>query len=143
MKARALSIVASFLLASCSEQRAHTVAAEQTEPAGQTAAERPQDTSQLQDSGTSSGPHMLGPLSPQTAGLPPDYAVIRLDPNAPELEVCTPRDTSKDPKREPGPIGANGALTFFGLPIAVTPEDLRAGSVEVALLGAAIDMGVG
>jgi agmatinase len=138
MKASVLSMVASVLLAACSEQRAQTVA----EPGEQAAPERPQDTSQLQDSGPP-GPHMLGPLSPQTAGLPPDYAVIRLDPNAPDLEVCTPRDTSKDPKRDPGPIGANGALTFFGLPIAVTPEDLRAGGVEVAILGAAIDMGVG
>jgi agmatinase len=86
---------------------------------------------------------MLGPLSPQTSQLPPDYAVIRLDPNAPGLDPCRPRDTSKDPKREPGPINANGALTFFGLPLAVTPEDLKAGKVEVALIGAPIDMGVG
>jgi agmatinase len=86
---------------------------------------------------------MLGPLSPQTSQLPPDSAVIPLDPNAPGLDPCRPRDTSKDPKRDPGPINANGALTFFGLPLAVTPEDLKAGNVEVALIGAPIDMGVG
>ncbi|MGH9334936.1 MAG: arginase family protein, partial [Vicinamibacteria bacterium] len=131
---------ASFL--SCSEpQRAAQAPSSSTD--SQSEAERPQVTSQLQDAGTSEGPHMLGPLSPQTTELPPDYAVIRLDPNAPNLDPCTPRDTSKDPKRDPGPIGANGALTFFGLPLAVTPEDLKAGNVEVAFLGAPIDMGVG
>jgi agmatinase len=86
---------------------------------------------------------MLGPLSPQPSQLPPDAAVIRLDPNAPGLDPCRPRDTSKEPKRDPGPINVNGALTFFGLPMAVTPEDLKAGKVEVALIGAPIDMGVG
>lgn len=106
-------------------------------------ADQPRDTSQLQDAGTPEGPHMLGPLSPQTAQLPPESALIRLDPNSERLDPCRPRDISRDPKREPGPIGANGALSFFGLPIAVTAEDLKAGKVDVALLGAPIDMGVG
>jgi agmatinase len=109
-------------------------------PAG---AGQPRDTSQLQDVGTPEGPHMLGPLSPQASQPPPESALIRLDPAAEGLDPCRPRDTSEEPKREPGPIGANGALSFFGLPIAVTPEDLKAGKVEVALIGAPIDMGVG
>ena len=56
------------------------------------------------------------------------------------------RDTSNDPGREPGPFypGArSGALTFFNLPMAANVEDLIAGEVDVAILGAAIDMGVG
>jgi agmatinase len=37
-------------------------------------------------------------------------------------------------------MSANGGLTFYGLPMAVTPEDLTAGQVEVAILGAPLDM---
>src|SRR5919106_6997392 len=73
----------------------------------------------------------------------PENTVIKLDPNDPNLEVWRDRDTSRDPKREPGPIGPNGALTFFGLPIAITTDDLKAGKVEVAIIGAPVDMGVG
>lgn len=58
------------------------------------------------------------------------------------------RDTSGDPEREPGPfypgrMYAFGVQTFFQLPIAITPEDLVAGEVDVAVMGATIDMGVG
>ena len=61
------------------------------------------------------------------------------------------RDTSNDPKREPGPfyprrlinMFSPGVLTFFQLPVALTPEDLRAGKVEVAIIGAPIDMSFG
>ncbi|MYG18433.1 MAG: agmatinase, partial [Gemmatimonadales bacterium] len=53
------------------------------------------------------------------------------------------RDISGDPPREPGPIEVGSVLTFFGLPIARTPEDLVAGEVEVAFMGAPVDMGVG
>ena len=58
------------------------------------------------------------------------------------------RDTSGDPEREPGPfypgrMNAFGVQTFLQLPIAITPEDLIAGGVDVAVLGATIDMGVG
>lgn len=54
--------------------------------------------------------------------------------------------------REPGPIdiqrfiggaGWFGIPTFFKLPVALTPEDLRAGAVEVAIVGAYTDMGGG
>ncbi len=54
--------------------------------------------------------------------------------------------------REPGPIniqrfygggGWNGIPTFFKLPIALTPMDLVAGEVDVAILGAHTDMGGG
>jgi agmatinase len=62
------------------------------------------------------------------------------------------RDFSKDPKREPGPINLQkydfgmswfGIPTFFHLPVALTPEDLKAGKVEVAMIGAYTDMGGG
>jgi agmatinase len=62
------------------------------------------------------------------------------------------RDFSKDPKREPGPINLQkydfgwswfGIPTFFHLPVALTTEDLKAGKVEVAIIGAYTDMGGG
>lgn len=65
----------------------------------------------------------------------------------------TPVDRSKEPRREPGPIDINryvvpsgayaGIPTFMGLPVAMTPEDLRAGDVDVAVIGAPVDMGSG
>ena len=73
----------------------------------------------------------------------PEAAIIRLDPNDPNLEVWRDRDISDDPPREPGPIEIGSVLSFFGLPIARTIEDLVAGEVEVAFLGAPVDMGVG
>ncbi len=72
-----------------------------------------------------------------------DAAVIRLDPDDPNLEVWRDRDISNDPPREPGPINVGSVLSFFGLPVARTVEDLVAGEVEVALMGAPVDMGVG
>ena len=75
--------------------------------------------------------------------LPADSAIIRLDASDPNLEVWRDRDISGDPPREPGPIQVGSVLTFFGLPIARTAEDLVAGEVEVAFLGAPVDMGVG
>ena len=59
------------------------------------------------------------------------------------------RPASMDPKREPGPIelgrydGHGGPPTFGGLPLAFTPEDLKAGEVDVAILGAPLNMGSG
>jgi formimidoylglutamase len=61
------------------------------------------------------------------------------------------RDTSNDPKREPGPfyprrlinMFSPGVLSFFQLPVALTPEDLKAGKVDVAIIGAPIDMSAG
>ena len=73
----------------------------------------------------------------------PEAAIIRLDPNDPNLEVWRDRDISDDPPREPGPIRVGSVLSFFGLPVARTIEDLVAGEVEVAFMGAPVDMGVG
>ena len=80
-------------------------------------------------------------------------ASIPLNPNDPTIEAwATTRDFSKDPKREPGPINiqrSNGGMayvgipTFFKQPVALTPQDLIAGKVDVAIMGAALDMSSG
>lgn len=58
------------------------------------------------------------------------------------------RDMSMFPDREPGLIPTGrlwqpGVKSFFGLPIALTPEDLKAAEVDVAIMGAPVDMGYG
>ena len=82
-----------------------------------------------------------------------DRGVIRLNPNDPTLDAWKElRDTSNDPKREPGPIniqrmsggqGWTGIPTFFMLPVALTPEDVTVGEVDVAIMGALLDTGSG
>lgn len=59
--------------------------------------------------------------------------------------MTTRRDTSSDPKRTPGPISVQryaggmmplgGFPSFLGAPIALNADDLRAGCVDVALVG--------
>lgn len=81
-----------------------------------------------------------------------EKAMIPLDTKDPAFNLWqTPReDLMKG--REPGPIniqrfaggaGWFGIPTFFKLPIALTPEDLMAGNVDVAIFGAYTDMGAG
>lgn len=59
------------------------------------------------------------------------------------------RPRSMDPQREDGPVplgrydGDGGPPTFGGLPLALTREDLIAGEVDVAILGAPLNMGSG
>ncbi len=56
---------------------------------------------------------------------------------------------SLEPKREPGPFSLSyyanswqaGIRTFAGAPVAIYPEDLVAGMVDVAIVGAPLDMG--
>ena len=64
----------------------------------------------------------------------------------------TPVPNDMNPPRQPGPINLNrymmagaklGIPTFFNSPVALTPEDLEAGGVEVALMGAGLDMSFG
>ena len=92
------------------------------------------------------------PATPPADTSKDDEAVIRLNPNDPKLnEWKKLRDTSKDPKREPGPIyinrqsasGWSGIPTFFGLPVALNPADLKAGKVDVAIMGVPLDTGSG
>src|SRR3989442_5070492 len=80
---------------------------------------------------------------------------LRLDlvnPADPGFNVWATRDARADPDREPGPFSPHrqprgpawlGIPTFFKLPIALTPDDLRAGKVDVAIFGAPLDMGIG
>ncbi len=83
----------------------------------------------------------------QAAPNDPEDAIIRLDPNAEGLDVWSQlRDTSEDAQREPGLVPISrlrrpGVLSFFSLPLAFTPEDLQAANVDVAILGAPLDMG--
>ncbi len=62
------------------------------------------------------------------------------------------RPRSMDPAREPGPVplgrhggfrGSGGPPTFGGYPLALTMEDLIAADVDVAILGAPLNMGSG
>ncbi len=79
--------------------------------------------------------------------------VIPLDPNDPGRDVrALRRDPNKNPERKPGPINIQKTLggtwnqgipTFFRLPVALGPEDLKAGKVEVAFFGAAVDISTG
>ena len=62
-------------------------------------------------------------------------------------------DRTNDPKREPGPIELNryiingtapgGIPTFMRWPMCLTPEDLKAGEIDVAVIGAPLDLSVG
>lgn len=90
---------------------------------------------------------------PAPQGAEDERAVIRLNPDDPTLDVWSQvRDPSNDPARTPGPIniqrlvgglGWHGIPTFFMLPVALNAEDLKAGKVDVAILGAPLDTGVG
>ncbi|MDX1569442.1 MAG: agmatinase family protein [Xanthomonadales bacterium] len=79
-----------------------------------------------------------------------DAPNIPLNTDSPEFNrwrLIRPR--SMDPAREPGPLplgrygGSGGPPTFGGLPLALTPEDLVAGEVDVAIVGAPLNMGSG
>ena len=81
-----------------------------------------------------------------------EKAIIPLDTEDPAYNLWQkPRDDLMQ-GREPGPIniqrfhggaGWSGIPTFFKQPIALTPEDLKAGDVDVAIFGAYTDMGGG
>ena len=87
--------------------------------------------------------------------------MVRENPDAIPLE---PRDPSRDPRvvrrsveerqgnRPPGVINVQqtqgglayqGIPTFFKAPVALTPADLKAGKVDIAIMGASVDMSVG
>ena len=83
---------------------------------------------------------------------PGEELVIPMDTEDPSFDLWrTLRDFSVD-DREPGLINVQkydlgfswfGIPTFFKQPIALTPDDLRAGNVEVAIMGAYADMSLG
>ncbi|WP_439102158.1 agmatinase family protein [Congregibacter sp.] len=79
-----------------------------------------------------------------------DMASIPLNTEAEDFnswKLMNPRALAT--QREPGPIhlsyyargGRGGVQTFAGAPVAIYPEDLIAGDVEVAIVGAPLDMG--
>ena len=78
--------------------------------------------------------------------------VIPLDKADPTYDLWKLIRDDLSEGREPGPIdvqrtwggfGWQGIPTFFRLPVALTPEDLEAGQVDVAIMGAHTDMGLG
>ncbi len=78
--------------------------------------------------------------------------LIPLNPDDASKDMWSkPRDFSKD-DRKPGIINVQrgefgmayvGIPTFFKAPIALTPEDLKVGKVDVAFMGASLDMSSG
>lgn len=86
-----------------------------------------------------------------------DMAAIPLDTDSPMFNAWKlRRPQGLDPKREPGPfelsyyanhrgggVYGGGIATFAGAPVAIFPEDLVAGKVDVAIVGAPLDMGSG
>lgn len=80
-----------------------------------------------------------------------DMAAIPLNIEAPNFNGWkVMRPPALQTARTPGPIYINrymssrgGIATFANAPVAVTPEDLIAGKVDVAIVGAPLDMGSG
>ncbi|MGB5721034.1 MAG: agmatinase family protein [Woeseiaceae bacterium] len=79
-----------------------------------------------------------------------DLPNIPFNTESPEFNAWrTERPRSMDPEREDGPIslgrynGRGGPPTFGRHPLALTKEDLIAGEVDVAILGAPLNMGSG
>lgn len=74
-----------------------------------------------------------------------DMAWMPLNTDSPDFNAwLVRRPRSFDPQREPGPVSlARGIPTFAGAPVALTPEDLTAGEVNVAFVGAPLNMGSG
>lgn len=74
-----------------------------------------------------------------------DEAYVKLNPDDPTFNSWKTIRSDISEGRKPGPINVQrytggspwmGIPTFFHLPIALTPEDLKAGNVEVAIFGA-------
>ena len=85
-------------------------------------------------------------------GHPNVRPTIPMDPDDPLYDAWKLIRAGLSEGRDPGPIdiqrmpfgyGFNGIPTFFRLPVALTPEDLRVGDVDVAFLAAYTDMGMG
>ena len=79
-----------------------------------------------------------------------DAPNIEFNTESPEFNAWQARrPRSMDPDREDGPVdlgrygGRGGPPTFGGHPLALTKEDLVAGEVDVAIVGAPLNMGSG
>ncbi len=90
----------------------------------------------------------------------PVMDLFRANPDSIPLEPRDPtrnltelyRDCSKVEGRDPGPIdiqrtiggtGKMGIPTFFRAPVALCPQDLKAGEVDIAIIGAPVDTSTG
>ncbi len=102
-------------------------------------------------------------LAAEDFDLKTDKPIIDLIKESPDAIPLESRDPSKDvtalyrdckdnPQREPGPINIQktsggtayqGIPTFFRAPVALCPDDLKAGNVDVAIMGASLDMSAG
>ena len=91
----------------------------------------------------------MAALKKVNPGLQP---VIPLDTADPTYNLWQLKRTDLSEGRKPGPINIQrfpggleyqGIPTFFQLPIALTPEDLKAGDVDIAFLGITTNMGTG
>jgi len=88
-------------------------------------------------------------MAPAKPGVKP---VIPLNKDDPTYDLWKKRREELTKGREPGPINVQrypggmayqGIPTFFRLPVALTPQDLSAGDVDVAIISAHTDMGLG
>lgn len=93
---------------------------------------------------------MQGVVSAQRYSEGRDAPNIALNTDSPTFNAWRlRRPASMDPQREPGKIslgrynGGGGPPTFGGFPLALTPEDLVAAEVDVAIVGAPLNMGSG
>jgi agmatinase len=96
------------------------------------------------------GHEYLGPAAPIREG---EKAFIPLDTGDPSFNAWSElRDLSLDPPREAGIINIqkyaqgmsyNAMPTFFNTPVAMSPADLKASQVDIAIMGATTDMGTG
>jgi agmatinase len=84
--------------------------------------------------------------------LKPTWLPFRSTPNRKPSTGSSRAGQRTRHSAEPGPINLNryltaspklGIPTFFNLPVALTPEDLLAGKVDVAIMGAGFDTGTG
>ena len=87
--------------------------------------------------------------APLPEGVEP---VIPMDRDDPTYDIWKKKREDLSEGREPGPINVQrypggmawqGIPTFFKLPVALVPEDLTAGDVDVAIISAHTDMGGG
>ena len=94
-------------------------------------------------------PDGKGEFAPAKKGIRP---VIPLDVSDPTFDLWKLVRDDLSEGRDPGPIdvqrfygglGFTGIPTFFRLPVALVPADLSAGQVDVAIMGAYTDMGMG
>lgn len=92
---------------------------------------------------------MMAVVQGQTFDPETDMAAIPLNTGSSMFNAWkVRRPASLDPKREPGPFSlsyyanpGSGIATFADAPVAIYPEDLVAGDVDVAIVGAPLDMG--